>query len=399
MTDKKNKNIPKLRFLEFSDEWETKKLGEVAVINPPNSELPSEFIYIDLESVENGNLLKESLILKNEAPSRAQRLLKRGDILFQIVRPYQMNNLYFNRIGNYVASTGYAQIRTKNIGEFLFQHLHNQKFVAKVINKCTGTSYPAINSTDLSSITVSFPTLLEQQKIASFLTAVDEKLQALKKKKSLLEQYKKGIMQKFFSQELRFKDNNGNNFPAWEEKKLGDIFALKLRPTPKPNGLYKAIGVRSHFKGTFQKHESDPSKIKMDTLYFVKENDLVVNITFAWEGAVAIVTKSDENGLVSHRFPTYLNDKKQLLIDFFRHLYPSSKFKNNLVLISPGGAGRNRVLKKTDFLKIIFNIPCLPEQSKIANFLSSLDAKINTVQSEIEKTDSWKKGLLQKMFV
>jgi type I restriction enzyme S subunit len=94
-----------------------------------------------------------------------------------------------------------------------------------------------------------------------------------------------------------------------------------------------------------------------------------------------------------------LNDKKQLLIDFFRHLYPSSKFKNNLVLISPGGAGRNRVLKKTDFLKIIFNIPCLPEQSKIANFLSSLDAKINTVQSEIEKTDSWKKGLLQKMFV
>jgi len=204
------KQVPIMRFPEFTGEWEVKKLGEVAEINPPNKLLPEKFIYIDLESVTNGELLKENEILKINAPSRAQRVLNQNDILFQMVRPYQMNNLFFNKNGDYVASTGYAQIRTSQNSMYVFQYLHFQKFVDKVIERCTGTSYPAINSTDLSNILFSFPTLPEQQKIATFLTAVDEKLQALKQKKSLLEQYKKGVMQQIFSQEIRFTDDNGN---------------------------------------------------------------------------------------------------------------------------------------------------------------------------------------------
>ena len=126
-------NIPKLRFPEFKDEWEMKKLGEIAEINPSNKNLPDSFIYIDLESVENGELKSENQISKIGAPSRAQRLLNENDVLFQMVRPYQMNNLYFNRKGNYVASTGYAQIRTLQDTKYLFQYLHFQKFVDKVI--------------------------------------------------------------------------------------------------------------------------------------------------------------------------------------------------------------------------------------------------------------------------
>jgi len=110
--------------------------------------LPDKFIYIDLESVCNGELLKENEIEKVVAPSRAQRILKENDVLFQMVRPYQMNNLYFNKKGNYVASTGYAQIRTFQNSMYIFQYLHFQKFVDKVIERCTGTSYPSINSTD-----------------------------------------------------------------------------------------------------------------------------------------------------------------------------------------------------------------------------------------------------------
>jgi type I restriction enzyme S subunit len=151
----KLKNIPPLRFPEFKGDWEIKKFGEIGEINPPNKNLPNKFIYIDLESVESGQLLKENEVLKNEAPSRAQRLLVKNDILFQMVRPYQMNNLFFDKEGVFVASTGYAQIRTESNPRFLYQYLHIQKFVDKVIERCTGTSYPSINSTDLSKISIS----------------------------------------------------------------------------------------------------------------------------------------------------------------------------------------------------------------------------------------------------
>ena len=141
-----------MRFQEFDGEWEKSKLNKFASLNPKNSELPDSFIYIDLESVTDGLLIKENVISKIEAPSRAQRILKDKDILYQTVRPYQKNNLYFDKAGDYVASTGYAQIRTKNDSLFLFQLLHTEKFVTNVMLRCTGTSYPAINSSDLSSI-------------------------------------------------------------------------------------------------------------------------------------------------------------------------------------------------------------------------------------------------------
>ena len=157
MTDKKLKksNVPNLRFPGFERSWSKQKLGEVCEINPKNSNLPNSFIYIDLESVSGGILLKEDRIFKKDAPSRAQRLLEREDILFQTVRPYQMNNLYFDKEGVYVASTGYAQLRTEQNPKFVFQYLHYHKFVNAVLEKCTGTSYPAINSTDLSNIKIS----------------------------------------------------------------------------------------------------------------------------------------------------------------------------------------------------------------------------------------------------
>ena len=111
----KQKNIPQLRFPEFEGEWERLMLKDLASINPTSGSLPEKFIYIDLESVVKGQLLKETEVFKSEAPSRAQRQLQRKDILFQMVRPYQMNNLFFDKDGNYFAYICYAQIRTKEI--------------------------------------------------------------------------------------------------------------------------------------------------------------------------------------------------------------------------------------------------------------------------------------------
>lgn len=180
-------------------EWEVKKLGEVCEINPRSEELPTSFIYIDLESVENGRLVKEERVSIDDSPSRAQRLLTKNDILFQMVRPYQKNNYFFDKTSlDYVASTGYAQIRTNNNPAFIYQMLHSQVFVNKVIEKCTGTSYPAINSTDLKSIKILLPTNSEQTRISYFLSKIDDKINTVKEQLETTKTYKKGLLQKMF---------------------------------------------------------------------------------------------------------------------------------------------------------------------------------------------------------
>ena len=220
----KLKNVPELRFPEFvGGVLKQGVLDSFCEINPNTGDLSDTFIYIDLESVNNGRLEKEKKISKENAPSRAQRVLEIGDILYQTVRPYQKNNYFFDKDGDYVASTGYAQIRTNQNRKYFFQYIHTTKFVNNVLKRCTGTSYPAIGTSDLKTIPISIPTPPEQTKIANFLTAVDKCINLLQKKKAELEQYKKGVMQKLFSQTIRFKQDDGNDFPDWEEKKLGEV--------------------------------------------------------------------------------------------------------------------------------------------------------------------------------
>ncbi len=196
---------PALRFPGFAGDWEVKKLGEIADVNPKSDKLPNKFVYIDLESVESGNLLKKNIIEVKNAPSRAQRLLKKGDILFQMVRPYQRNNYHFyDNDGNvYVASTGYAQIRYKDCSEYLYQYLHTDTFVDIAISKCVGGNYPAINTTDLTNITVYLPSPAEQQKIAECLETLDNLIAAESKKLESLKTHKKGLMQQIFPQPVK----------------------------------------------------------------------------------------------------------------------------------------------------------------------------------------------------
>lgn len=178
--------------------WEERQLCEVAKINPKSGRLPEKFEYIDLESVTNGQLAATVTIKSVNAPDRAQRVVKDKDILFQTVRPYQMNNLYFEHGENYVASTGYAQIRSHIDPQFLFQQLLTQKFVREVIRRCTGSSYPAINSSDLATVNVSVAHPDEQSKIASTLSALDSKISAVLVQIEKMQAFRKGLLQQMF---------------------------------------------------------------------------------------------------------------------------------------------------------------------------------------------------------
>lgn len=191
--------------IRFKDEngndyrdWEEKRLGEICTMNPKSKSLPEQFIYIDLESVEKGVLNKENLIELENAPSRAQRLLKPMDILYQTVRPYQMNNLFFQKEGKYVASTGYAQLRPIQNPHYIFQLIHLNRFVGRVLARSTGTSYPAINSKDLGKIRVPLPCIEEQDKIGTFLNQLDEEKNLIENQITQTQTFKKGLLQKMF---------------------------------------------------------------------------------------------------------------------------------------------------------------------------------------------------------
>ena len=404
---------PKLRFPGFSREWEEKRLGEVAEINPNTKHLPDEFIYIDLDSVEKGMLKQEKIISKLKAPSRAQRLLEKNDILFQMVRPYQKNNLFFNKSGNYVASTGYAQIRTKQSPIFLYQYLHTRNFLNKVLVRCTGTSYPAINSNDFKKIKIHLSSLPEQRKIASFLGAVDKRIEVLKKKREGLEKYKKGIMQKIFPAkgekvpQIRFKDDSGKDFPEWEEKKLGEIG----KPYNGLSGKTKNdFGNGSKF--ITYKQIFDDSKVDISKCGFVKisasekQNKVQYGDLFFTTSSETPLEVGFSSVLLDKVSDIYLNSfcfgfrpKSLSIIDpnFAQFFFRSFWIRKKIVRLAQGSTRYN--ISKIQFLKIKVKFPIFPEQQKIASFLSVIDKKIELVDTQIQKMQEWKRGLMQGLFV
>ena len=196
---KNGSQFPEIRFKGFTDAWKQRKLSEVVTINP-KTELPDEFKYVDLESVVGTNLLGFQVIKKENAPSRAQRLASYGDVFYQTVRPYQRNNYLFENIDkDMVFSTGYAQLRSKLDSYFLLTLVQNDNFVKVVLDNCTGTSYPAINGSELGKITVQIPSSeVEANQIGKVFRGIDKSITLHQCKLDKLQDVKKGLLQKMF---------------------------------------------------------------------------------------------------------------------------------------------------------------------------------------------------------
>ena len=225
---------PRLTFLNNSNQpypaWSMSLLKDAVEINPKTDSLPNQFIYIDLESVQSGTLISTKIYEKQDAPSRAQRLLKAHDVLFQMVRPYQKNNYFFELEGSLpaVSSTGYAQLRaTENCPKFIYYTLHTNKFVRSVLDRCTGGAYPAINSSDLGRIVINIPCKEEQQKIAAFFTVLDERMDLAEKELVLTEKISSVIFEQIYRGDLRLSRFDGTPFPAWQTRKLDQLLSFQ----------------------------------------------------------------------------------------------------------------------------------------------------------------------------
>ena len=180
---------------------EVKPLGSIVQINPKTGLLPEAFIYIDLECVEAGVLHSRKLISRNSAPSRAQRVLREGDLIYQMVRPYQKNNYYFQKAFEYptVASTGYAQIRCSEANtQFIYEQLSSDYFAREAMLRSTGTGYPAINADDLAEIPIWVPPFERQQKVGAVLSFIGAKIEANQRMLSALCRVKSSLLQQLF---------------------------------------------------------------------------------------------------------------------------------------------------------------------------------------------------------
>lgn len=267
---------------------------------------------------------------------------------------------------------------------------------ARIADRATGTSgsMKNISQSAFLSIKIPFPPFPEQRKIAEILGTWDAAIGRVEQLIAALQRRKQGLMQRLLTGAVRFPEFVGTE---WEELRLGEFLRYAPRKVEKPASSYVRMGIRSHGKGTFTEIIDDPTSNAMDFLYEVKGDDLIVNITFAWEQAIAIVDAKDAGALVSHRFPTYEFDRTKVVSEFFRYLMLTERFHDKLELITPGGAGRNRVMSKPDFLKLTVRVPSVKEQQRIGEVLMATDKAIDTYQQYLAALSQQKKGLMQRL--
>lgn len=401
-------NVPQLRFPEFEEEWESKKLGDIGEfkngINKSSSDFGYGIPFVNLMDVFGKSILrKEEFGLVNATNNeKKQYNLIDGDVLFirsSVKRSGVGETIVVSETLQETVYSGFL-IRFRDINviskEFKKYCFWTTQFRNQLISMSTTSANTNINQESLKILTISIPSLPEQQRIATFLTSVDEKLQALKKKKELLEQYKKGAMQKLFSQELRFKQDDGSAFPDWESRKLGELGEIITGKTPKTSHKELWGGNIDFITPTdindSKKYQTNVARTvkKTEKLKVLPVNSIVYTC-IASIGKIALTSK-----------PAVTNQQINSVIvkeDFDSNCLYYALLNMTPKIKSTQANTTLPIINKTEFSKFRISLPSLPEQEKIADFLSSIDESIENVGKQIEESQEWKKGLLQKMFV
>ena len=256
------------------------------------------------------------------------------------------------------------------------------------------TNLASVNTSQLKAFPVLLPPVSEQKKIATIIGAWDTTMEKLQSLLTAKMERLRTLRQQLLTGTRRFPAFKKER---WSNLKLGDVVTYQPRLTTKPKGAFLAAGIRSHGKGVFLKHDFEAKDIALEELWELRTDDLVVNITFGWEGAVAIVPPEANGALVSHRFPTFIFKPGVSFPGYFRHVIRQQTFIFEMGLASPGGAGRNRVLSKKNFLRIPIKLPPLEEQKRIAAVLNACAQEIHLLEAELEALKLQKRGLMQKL--
>ena len=402
----KNTKMPTIRFKGFNDDWEQRKLGQVAEFNP-KSEIPEVFEYVDLESVVGTEMVSHRTEIKDSAPSRAQRLAQVGDVFYQTVRPYQKNNYLFEKPdNNYVFSTGYAQLRPFIDARFLMSYLQTENFVKVVMDNCTGTSYPAINSSDLANIKISLPNnSTEQQQIGTYFSNLDNFITLHQRKLEKIKLMKKSMLGKMFSRDaesipkIRFDGYTDD----WEQRKLSDIYgsignAFVGTATP-----YYAEQGHFYLESNNVKDGqiNHNSEIFINDEFYEKQKDKwlhtgeMVMVQSGHVGHAAVIPEELDN-TAAHALIMFRNPKEEIEPYFLNYEYQTDKAKKKIDNITTGNTIKH--ILASDMQEFVVDVPKSEEQKVIAGYFCNIDHLITLHQRKLEKLKKVKKSLLEHMF-
>lgn len=396
--DKKKKKIPTLRFPEFEGEWERKRIGEITdrISDPVNVENEKLYQQIGIRSHGKGLFHKE-LVTGKSLGNKRVFWVKKDMFIVNIVFAWEQAVAKTTKAElGMIASHRFPMYQPVNEVLYLefildFFLTRRGKYLLEMASPGGAGRNKTLGQKEFERLVINIPGYREQQKIADFLTAVDDKINRLTRKKTLLEQYKKGVMQKIFSQEIRFPEFEGE----WKKQRLGDFLVEYKERVPSNTNLPVLTSSRSglflqkdYFSNRELQNEGEYGVVPKGYFTYRHMSD---DSTFMFN-----INNIIEKGAISKEYPVFTT--KGLNSYFLQQkLNHGIEFKKFAIAQKLGGTRVRLYFKKLIEFKL--NLPSLPEQQKIADFLTGIDKKIELVNTQLEKTKKWKKALLQQMFV
>ena len=400
-------NTPKLRFPEFKDEWKKTKFNDIAKFFSGGTPSSTNKRYYtgSIPFIKSGEISQkhtEQHISEEGLKNSSAKLVNKGDLLFALYGATS-GEVAISKL-NGAINQAVLCIKTKGNNLFLFQLLSYKK--NSITQKYLQGGQGNLSAKIVKEIDLILPTLPEQTKIANFLSTVDKRIELLNNKLNLLEEYKKGATQKLFSQEVRFKEENGEEFPEWEKKRLGGISTnhsgtpLEKYTTEESN--YNFISIGNYGKNGC--YVDNGQRVKLNDITKKKllyKNDIVMVLNDKTKsgdiiGASILIDKNDKY-IYNQRSQRITFNSEIVNIRFMWFQLNWSLFRKEVFRRSQGGT--QIYINFSEVEKIKLSLPSLPEQTKIANFLSSIDTKIELATKELNKTEEYKRGLLQQMFI
>ena len=372
----KKSDAPAIRFKGFSDAWEQRKVGDLLIERNQQAPMSDEYplmAFIANEGVAPKGERYDRSALVTDTVNKLYKKTEKGDFI------YSSNNLEtgsigLNKYGKACISPVYSIFEPTGIADsdFLGRRLVRKDFINAMVKWRQGVIYGQwrIHESDFLKIEIPVPSVEEQRKIGAYLDQLDN-LITLHQRKCISFTGRAG--------RLISTVNKKRITSSWEQRKFGEITSKYEDPVPTPHDGYYRLGIRSHAKGTFHSYVAKGQELETAQMHRVAAGNFIVNITFGWEHAVAITDKNDAGKLVSHRFPQF-SFAEGMVPEFFRYVIVDEKFRHHLWLASPGGAGRNRVLKLDEMLNYLMRFPSRDEQIKIAEFFRHLDNLITLHQ-------------------
>lgn len=396
------KTTPPYRFAGFKDDWELMRAGDLYANSRTKG---SDGIPIYSVTIDRGLVRRDSLDrrIQNDANPENNLLLEPNYLAYNMMRMWQ--GAVGIALDQGMVSSAYVALKPKKTIHSPFAiNLFNR---ARSIYDFTAFSYGLTSDRlrlyyqDFARIKFRIPTLPEQQKIAGFLSAVDARIQQLTRKKALLEQYKKGVMQQLFSQEIRFTRADGSAFAEWEEKRLGEVcsnisYGMNAAAVEYDgeNKYLRITDIDENSREFLQNGLTSPGNELADK-YLLREGDLLFARTGASVGKSYLYKKADGKTYFAGfliRFHVKQGLAEFIYAQTLTHEYDRWVKENSMRSGQPG-------LNAEEYKSFMIHFPSLEEQQKIAGFLGALDARVQAVGVQLAGWQRWKKGLLQQMFV